>query len=79
MNHLQESMTHLSRQIMEILHHNTNQNIGHYQAPTQFTKMDLPKFMKDDVVGWLSKCESYFNLDKNARGKQGGNGKLGTG
>lgn len=26
--------------------------------------MDLLKFMKDDAVGWLSKCESYFGLDR---------------
>lgn len=63
-NQLYESMTHVSRQLMEILHHNTNQHRGQYQAPTRFTKMNLPKFMKDDVVGWLSKCKSYFDLDK---------------
>lgn len=26
--------------------------------------MDLPRFTKDDVVGWLSRCDSYFDLDK---------------
>lgn len=26
--------------------------------------MDLPRFMKDDVVGWLSKFDIYFDLDK---------------
>lgn len=26
--------------------------------------MDLPKFTKDDVAGWVSKCEDYFGLDK---------------
>lgn len=25
---------------------------------------DLPKFMKDDVVGWLAKCKDYFDLDQ---------------
>lgn len=35
---------------MDLLRHNANQNKGHYQAPTRFTKMDLPKFTKDDVV-----------------------------
>lgn len=62
--HLQEMMTHLSQQVVDLLCQNVNQNRGHYQAPTKFTKMDLPKFTKDDVVGWLSKCESYFDLDK---------------
>lgn len=30
--------------------------------------MDLSRFMKEDVVGWISKCESYFDLDKMLEG-----------
>lgn len=61
---LQELIAHISRQVVEALRPNVNNQRGNYQAPTRFTKMDLPKFMKEDVVGWLSKCESYFDLDK---------------
>lgn len=50
--------------MVEVLRPNANNQRGNYQPPTRFTKMDLPKFMKEDVVRWLSKCESYFDLDK---------------
>lgn len=62
---IQDSIAHLSRQMVELMrHHNAPPQRGGYQAPTRFTRMDLPKLTKDDVVGWLSKCESYFDLDK---------------
>lgn len=51
---LQNSMNNLSGQLMEIIYQNLNPNQnqprGQYQALTRFTKMDLPKFTKDDVV-----------------------------
>lgn len=61
---MQEFMIELSQQVLGTLHQNTNTQKGQYRAPTRFTKMDLPRFMKEDVVGWLSKCESYFDLDQ---------------
>lgn len=60
---LQESMANLLRQMVDLMHHNAAPQRRH-QTPTRFTKMDLPRFAKDDVVGWISKCESYFDLDK---------------
>lgn len=64
LTHIHDSMAQLSRQMMEFLHHHAETQRGHYQAPTLFTKMVLPRFMKEYVVGSLSKCESYFYLDK---------------
>lgn len=62
---VKEELTQLSQQIVELLrHNNANPQRGNYQAPTRFTKMDLPRFTSGDVVGWVSKCESYFDLDK---------------
>lgn len=61
---IQDSMSVISWQLMELLHHNTSNPKGNYQAPTKFTKMDLLRFMKDDVVGWISKCQNCFDLDK---------------
>lgn len=61
---LQDLVANISRQMVEVLRPSANNQRGNYQAPTRFTKMDLPKFTKEDVVGWLSKCESYFDLDR---------------
>lgn len=35
-----------------------------YHTPTRFTKMDMSQFSHEDVVGWIFKCDSYFDLDK---------------
>lgn len=67
---VKNELTLLSRQIMEVLHNQTNAPRANYQAPTRFTKMDLPKFMNDDAVGWLAKCESYFDLDRTSEEKR---------
>lgn len=61
---IQDSVSQISRQLVDLLHRNTGQHRETYHAPTRFTKMDLPWFTRDDVAGWVSKCESYFELDK---------------
>ncbi|XP_054814737.1 uncharacterized protein LOC129315194 [Prosopis cineraria] len=35
-----------------------------YRRPMQFTKMEFPKFTREDVLGWILKCERYFELDE---------------
>lgn len=49
---------------MEMVHRNVGPQREGYQASTRFTKMDLPRFTRDDVAGRISKCEGYFDLDK---------------
>lgn len=34
-----------------------------YQHPTQFMKMDFPRFSQVDVLGWIMPCKRYFELD----------------
>lgn len=46
------------------MHRNAGSHGDDYHAPTWVTKMDMPRFTQEDVVGWVSKCKSYFNLDK---------------
>lgn len=43
------------------MHRSIGHQIEGYQAPTRFY---MPEFTKGDVVEWISKCESYFDLDK---------------
>lgn len=64
MMQMQDSMALLYCQLVDVLQHQANAPRGNYQAPTRFSKLDLPKFMKENVVGWLSKCENYFDVDK---------------
>lgn len=46
------------------MHKNMGSQRDNYHAPTRFTKMDMPRFTWEAVVGWVSKYESYFDLDK---------------
>ncbi|KAK4253307.1 hypothetical protein QN277_010630 [Acacia crassicarpa] len=34
-----------------------------YHKPTQFTKMEFPRYSGDDILTWLLKCERFFELD----------------
>lgn len=61
---MQDSMALISRQLVDIVQHQAMAPRGNYQAPTRFSKLDHPKFMKEDAIGWLSKCENYFDLDR---------------
>lgn len=61
---IQQSVANISQQLVEIMHLNNGQQKEGYQAPTRFTKMEFPRFTKDDVLGWISKCEAYFELDR---------------
>lgn len=35
-----------------------------YRRPTQLTKMEFPKFTREDALGWLLKCKHYFKLNE---------------
>lgn len=61
---IQDSITQISQQLVQPMHKNTGLQRDMYHAPMRFTKMDMPKFTREDIVGWISKCKSYFNLDK---------------
>lgn len=61
-------MSHISRQLVELMHKNVVSQREGYHTPTRFTKVDMPRFTCEDVVGWISKCESYFVLDKTPEG-----------
>ncbi|KAK4253839.1 hypothetical protein QN277_010462 [Acacia crassicarpa] len=42
---------------------NHRQGQPQYRKPTQFTKMEFPKYVGDDILTWLLKCERFFELD----------------
>lgn len=64
LGHIQKPMSHISQQLMEVIGKETVSQRDKYHTPTLFAKVDLPRFMRDDAVGWVSKCESYFDLDR---------------
>ncbi|GJU07030.1 retrotransposable element Tf2 [Tanacetum coccineum] len=37
---------------------------GRTQNQNQFTRMDFPKFLGDDVKGWIFRCEQFFSIDE---------------
>lgn len=62
---IQQSVANISQQLV-MLHINNGQQRDGYHAPTRFTKMEFPRFTKEDVLGWVSKCEAYFDMDRTA-------------
>lgn len=57
-------MTQISQQLVDFMHRCARSHRETYHASTRFTKMEMPRFTREDVVGWILKCKSYFNLDK---------------
>ncbi|KAJ1442174.1 hypothetical protein SESBI_00989 [Sesbania bispinosa] len=72
MDDLQELVRGLGMQISE-LGQNQNQvwrNRGEHNVSTRFTKLEFPRFTREDVNGWISKCERFFALDDTPEGNK---------
>lgn len=48
-------MSAINEQVLELVQGNSAMHREGYQSPTRFTKMDIPKFMKDDMNDSISK------------------------
>lgn len=60
---INDVMMTIIEQVLELVHRNHMQPRKGYQFPTRFTRMDMTKFTKDDVNGWILKCENFFKID----------------
>ncbi|KAJ1422779.1 Retrotransposon gag domain [Sesbania bispinosa] len=72
MDDLQELVRGLGMQISE-LGQNQNQvwrNRGEHNVSTRFMKLEFPRFTREDVNGWISKCERFFALDDTPEGNK---------
>ncbi|GKB42961.1 retrotransposable element Tf2 [Tanacetum coccineum] len=45
---------------------------GRTQNQNQFTRMDFPKFLGDDVKGWIFRCEQFFSIDEIPKNQKSG-------
>ncbi|GJZ09110.1 putative mitochondrial protein [Tanacetum coccineum] len=65
---VEESLAQVTRALQEI----TTMNLGmtgngrnqNQQQFTRMTKVEFPKFLGDDVKGWIFRCEQFFSIDE---------------
>lgn len=58
------------REMVQIMQRNQGQNKDNYQAPTRFTWMNMCEFTREDVMGWISKCQKFSSLDGTPEGNK---------
>ncbi|GKA69695.1 gypsy/ty3 retroelement polyprotein [Tanacetum coccineum] len=65
---VEESLAQVTRALQKM----TTMNLGmngsgrnpNQQQFTRMTKVDFPKFLGDDVKGWIFRCEQFFSIDE---------------
>ena len=63
-NGFQETMRGLGLQVVDLSSNRRGRTTeGEYRMPTRLTRLDFPKFIKEDVDSWIAKCERFFRLD----------------
>ncbi|KAJ1412618.1 Retrotransposon gag domain [Sesbania bispinosa] len=72
MDDLQELVRGLGMQISELGQYQNQvwRNRGEHNVSTRFTKLEFPRFTREDVNGWISKCERLFALDDTPEGNK---------
>ncbi|XP_057442060.1 uncharacterized protein LOC130733807 [Lotus japonicus] len=63
LNGFQEAMRGLGLQMTEMSSRRRGANDGEHRMPTRLTRLDFPKFNRDEAESWLVKCERFFTLD----------------
>ncbi|CAI8593475.1 unnamed protein product [Vicia faba] len=70
---VQEAMRGIGLQMEELTaarRHGGNGD-GATRPAMRLTRLDFPKFTRDDVESWIAKCERFFVVGWNARRGQG--------
>ncbi|XP_057453401.1 uncharacterized protein LOC130745246 [Lotus japonicus] len=71
-NRFQEAMRGIGLQVTDLASARRSRapGDGDHKMPTRLTRLDFPKFNKDDVDSWIAKCERFFALDGTPEGER---------
>nr|CAJ00278.1 hypothetical protein [Lotus japonicus] len=71
-NGFQEAMRGIGLQVTDLAsaRRSRTPGDGDHRMPTRLTRLDFPKFSKDDVDSWIAKCERFFALDGTPEGER---------